>query len=109
MNGRISDPHCILFTRISNLFSDLNSWSSNQGDLGSIPAKGVVSGSRPHQVLETKGKTGQLEVTAALKTSGSYLIGGFGTISDTLPINLVNDASITPDQVKKIYETKNYT
>ncbi len=39
-------------------------------------------------------------MTANLKTSGSYLIGGFGSIADTLAINLVIDALITPDQVR---------
>ena len=51
------------------------SWSTNQADLASIPAKGVISSQskqpelsgddgisgiqNPHQILETKGKTGK--------------------------------------------------
>jgi hypothetical protein len=51
------------------------------------------------QILETKGLTGQLEVTATLRTSRTYLIGGFGSISDTLAVKLVDEASVDPDQV----------
>ena len=84
-------------------------------DLATVPSKGVISAhasddviavpAKPHQMMTTKRKTGQLEITASLKTSGSYLIGGFGSISDTLSVRLVNDASITPEQVPKAWFT----
>jgi hypothetical protein len=97
---------------LCTLFYILISWSASQADLATIPPKGLISGlgsvddvtsgqeGRPHQILQTKGKPGQLEVTANLRNSGSYLIGGFGSISDTISVNLVNDASISPEQVK---------
>jgi len=86
------------------------SWSVSQSDLASMPAKGVISGGdvtsgqvEPHQIMLTKGKTGHVDVTASLKTSGSFLIGGFGSISDTLSIRLVNDAVVMPDQVEILF------
>jgi len=44
-----------------------------------------------------------VDVTASLKTSDSFLIGGFGSISDTLSIRLVNDAVVMPDQVEILF------
>ena len=106
IENRFQYSRTLILTRISS-----SSWSVSQSDLASIPAKGVVysqgpsdetSHVRPHQILGTKGKTGHVDVTASLKTSGSYLIGGFGSISDTLSIRLVNDATIVPEQVSQL-------
>lgn len=54
---------------------------------------------KTYQILNTKGQPGYVDVTATLKKSSSYLMGGFGSISDTLELNLVHDAEIVPSKV----------
>ncbi len=96
--------------KMDNYSSSDISWSNSDEAISELKQeKGVIfdenasnlfykpiSGAQGHQILLTKDLPGSLEITGTLKKS-SYLMGR--STSDTIELQLVNDAEISPVKV----------
>ena len=110
------------FDNISTL--DL-SWEISDKELGTLSShKGVIFpeahenrrnslGFRvsidefPHQILHTKNKPGNLDISITLQRSSSWTTGFSSALTDTLPLNLVKDAELFPEELSVFHHPAN--
>ena len=67
----------------------------------------VANAEYAHQVLHTKGKAGNLDISATLQKSGSWTTGFSSALTDTLTLNLVEDAQVYPNKLTIFHHPSN--
>ena len=109
--------------RFDNI-STLNiGWKVSDDELGTLSSdKGVIFAGEneknhlgykfanaefAHQLLHTKGKAGNLDISATLQKSGSWTTGFSSTLTDTLTLNLIEDAQISPNALTIFHHPSN--
>ncbi len=120
INVTVFDSEGRKFDNFSNL--DI-SWTISDDGLGTLAKdKGVILPSQEdtnerlgyrlavaaQQMLTPVEKIGSVDVGATLKKTSSYLVGSFGSVSDTLQLQLVTDTEVMPKVVPLFNHPNNF-